>query len=120
MQVVAQEEEVWSSDETESTALALLSEGAAINAVFDRFTAGHAEAGFAGVTTVLILPNYPHAASRTQGSLQTTKSFGIALDPSLVGHRPKFPPPYPSVFHWGLSWIPPSISLAPLALGSLC
>ncbi len=68
-QVVAQEEVVGSTESTVSAFAGPLSEGEAIQAVFDQYTAKRPEAGSAGVSTHSGAPTTLAAMSLTRGSL---------------------------------------------------
>ncbi len=109
-QVVAQEEVVASTEPTVSAVAGPLSEGDAIQAVFDRLTEKRPEDGLVGLLSYSAAPTTTVASSLTRGSLpQPSPFFRIPLDPSLVGVRPLLPPPpFSSVPPRGLTGMPPS------------
>ncbi len=91
-----------------------LSESVAINVIFDQYMAEQPDARAAGVSTSLAPPATTPAISQTLGSLQTSTSIRIPLDPSLLGFGPQFPPPYPMVFPWDLTELP-SLTLSAIS-----
>ena len=91
-----------------------LSESVAINVISDQYTDEQPDARVraAGVSTSLAPPTTTPALSQTLCSLQPSASIWIPLDPSLLGFRSQFPPPYPMVFPWDLTELPSSTLLA--------